>query len=194
MRLSVAALVPLAILLASPLVANRFSSALPAANNPSTSASVNKQTLSSSSSPACTDLTKVQGPVVVFGFEGKTTPYSVEIDAKGEVTAKGVRRLQELPPVPYSFGFERDKISPSTVRAIVRLASANDFWKLPNVIGRKSSSDTAPMFMTVNLSCASRRVVVYGDSKASPDVQRFAEVYTLLSDLVYDELAYRPLQ
>lgn len=188
MRFGTATLVPLVIFLSgSALLTSRFSSA---ADN-SSSASVDQKT-SLSTSPTCTDLTKVQGPVIVFGFEGQS-PYSVEIDAKGEITAKGVRKLQDLPPVPFSFGFERSNISPSTVKALVRLASANNFWSLPSVIGQ-SNSDTAPMFLTVNLSCASRRVVVRDNSKTNPDVQRFAEMYMLLSDLVYEPVGYKPLQ
>lgn len=192
MRLAAATLTPLAIFLfGSTLLVSRFSTA---ADNPTAPTSVDEQMPSSSSSPTCTEnLTEVKGPVVVFGFEGKT-PYSVEIDAKGEITTKGVRRLQELPPVPLPFGFERSNISPSTVKAIVRLASANNFWRLPSVIGRNSGSDAA-RFVTVNLPCVSRRVVVKDPSQKSLDGQRFAEVYMLLSDLVYDEpVAYKPLQ
>lgn len=190
MRLSAATLVPLAIFcFGVTLLVSRFSAA---ENKPSTPVSV--QQVSSSRSPTCTDLAKVQGPVIVFGFEGKT-PYSVEIDAQGEITAKGVRKLQELPPVPLSFGFERNNISPSTVKAVVRLASANDFWRLPNVIGQNSTADAAPRFMTVNLSCASHRVVVRDPHPTTQEVQRFAETYMLLLDLVYDgPAAYKPLQ
>lgn len=182
----------LAILLfGSTLLLGRFSSAT---DNPSILTSVDKEASSPTSAPTCINLTKVQGPVVTFGFEGKS-PYSVEIDAKGDITAKGLRNLQELPPVPFPFGFERTHISPSTVEALVRLASANDFWNLPSVVGGNSSSDSAPMFMTVNLSCTSHRVVVRDDSKTGPDVQRFAEVFTLLSDLVYNQpVGYKPLQ
>jgi len=131
--------------------------------------------------------------VIEFGFKGKA-PYSVEIDAKGEITAKGARNLPELPPVPLSFGFERSSVSPSTVKALVQLASALDFWKLPSAIGEDSSADTVPRYMTVNLSCARHLVVLRDDSKTSPEVQRFAEMYMLLSDLVYDEPGtYKPL-
>lgn len=192
MRLAAATLTPLAIfLVGSTLLVGRFSTA---ADNPTTPTPVAKPIPSSSSSPTCIeDLTEVKGPVVVFGFEGEI-PYSVEIDAKGEITTKGARQLQELPPTPLPFGFERNNISPSTVQAIVRLASANNFWRLPSVIGGDSGSDAAVRFVTVNLPCASRRVVVKDTSQKSLDGQRFAEVYMLLSDLVYEPVAYKPLQ
>jgi len=192
MRLSTTTVAPIALfLLGGTLLISGFSSA---ATKPAAPELREQQTLPKGSSPACTDLSQVNGPVIEFGFEGKA-PYSVAIDAKGEITAKGVRNLQQLPPVPLPFGFERHSVSPSTVKALVRLANANDFWKLPSAIGRDSRADTVARFMTVNLSCARRRVVVKEASNTSPEVQRFAEMYMLLSDLVYDEPAmYKPLQ
>jgi len=192
MRHSTTTLAPIVLfLLGATLLISRFSSAATKPANPELK---EQQTLLKSSSPACTDLSQVNGPVIEFGFEGKA-PYSVEIDAKGEITAKGVRTLQQLPLVPLPFGFERRSVSPSTVKALVRLANANDFWKLSSSIGRDSRTNTVARFMAVNLSCARRRVVVRDDSNTSPEVQRFAEMYMLLSDLVYDEPAtYKPLQ
>lgn len=70
MRRAAVTLAPLAVL--STLLFSRFSEA---SNNPSTLTHAGTQTSSPTNSPTCTDLTKVQGPVIEFGRKG-SFPYS----------------------------------------------------------------------------------------------------------------------
>lgn len=199
MRFWSVTLTPLAtFLFASTLLVSSFSRA---ADNPLTVASAATQTSPSTNSPTCTDLTNVQGPVIVFGFEG-SYPYTIEIDSKGQINAYAPKSPGLLPPfpppIPLNFGFERNNISPSTVKGVVRLATDETFWRLPEVIGQNSkdsNSKNLARFVTINLPCARKRVVVQDGTKTNPQLQQFAEVFMLLTDLIYDEPAgYKPLQ
>jgi hypothetical protein len=142
-------------------------------------------------SPACADLTKVQGPVIEFGRQGDFS-YSVTINSQGQITTTAVPI--PLPSFP-SIRPKVDHVAPSTVNALVRLARAENFWTLPEIIGQGSNPSPSPMFVTINLACASHTVVLHDGAKANQDVARFAEMYTLLSDLVSgEEVAYKPLK
>lgn len=84
------------------------------------------------------------------------------------------------------------------MRALVRLATDEAFWRLPNVIGQNSkdeNSNTLPRFVAINLSCVRKHVVFQNGTKTNPEVQRFAEMFMLLTDLIYDKpVGYKPLQ
>lgn len=51
------------------------------------------------------------------------------------------------------------------------------------------------MFVSVNLPCTKKYVVVRDRNSKNSQVQQFAEVFMLLKDLVYsDTVGYKPLQ
>lgn len=154
--------------------------------------------------PKCTEnLDRIKGSVIAFGFEG-SYPYSVEIDSEGKIVAYNPKRRNTMPPfpppIPLEIGAERSRISPVTVKTLVKLATQEDFWQLPESIGqaesgKKREEKNLAMFVSVNLPCAKKRVVVRDGKKKNPEVQKFAEVFMLLKDLVYrDAIRYKPLR
>lgn len=163
------------------------------ATKQATQATENTQPLS----PSCTDITKVQEPVIAFGFDGSYR-YTVEINPQGEINAYDPQRPGLLPPNPspidLNIGYERDKISAAAVKGLVRLATQEAFWRLPTANPKAADADTLVRFVTVNLPCGKKHIVVPNTDADSPQVQPFTEMFMLLADLVYDEPAgYKPL-
>lgn len=143
-------------------------------------------------SPICTNLTNVPGAVIELGTEiinehGYTRSFTT-INSDGQVVVNvpqrniaGIFNGQIIigPPIwtpvlQPRFGH----ISPLTVQTIIRLASAEDFWKMKNNASPSATSSTE--YVSINLSCASHRVSV---SHGGESNQQFNEMYSLLVDL-----------
>lgn len=147
------------------------SSAATASNSPTT--------------PVCKDLPQPPQPVIEFGRKGgNIRPFLIKINADGQV----------IPSNPLDNPFEpqlrTDNLAPSTVKAIVQLATANGFWSLPEVIGEKTNPDAASAVVTIRLACTSHSVMLRSGMKNEP----FTELYLLLQDLTAEpSIKYRPL-
>lgn len=115
----------------------------------------------------CTDLTQMQNPVIEFGSRGGVPPRSVQIFADGKLVASGVTTQVQA-------------LSPLTVKALIQLLNAEQFWTLPEFTERATLPDIATHFVKANLPCTNREVAVRGSDTEGP----FAEIYTLLTELV----------
>ncbi len=155
------------------------------------SSSADSQLPANLNSPDCLNLDNVKTPVVEFGRNGRAS-YSVTIDASGRIATGATPAVL---PSSSPIQLKTQRLSPTTVKAIAQLASVESFWKLPKVIGHKSSKSDDSMFMSLNLPCAKHSVTLFNGAKTDPDVQHFAEMYLLLSDLVSgDAIGVRLLQ
>ncbi len=115
----------------------------------------------------CTDLAQMQNPVIEFGSRGGVPPRSVQIFADGKLVASGVTTHVQA-------------LSPLTVKALIQLLNAEQFWILPEFTSKATLPDIATQFVKVNLPCTNREVAVRGSDTDGP----FAELYTLLTELV----------
>jgi hypothetical protein len=141
--------------------------------------------------PACLDLGKVNGTVIEFGRQGKV-PYRIAITPKGEINTTASPGV--LPAVP-SINLKTERLSPTTVKALIQLANGTNFWNLPEAIGQKNSKNDESWFVTVNSPCTNHSVVLYDRSKTDSDAERFAQMYSLLADLVkLDRPGYKPVK
>jgi hypothetical protein len=115
----------------------------------------------------CTDISQMQDPVVEFGVGGGIPPHSVKIFADGRVTVEGA-------------DIQRTNLTPLTVKALLQLANAENFWTLPEFTGRNFHGGTSTQFVKITLPCTNRNVVVRGGANDGP----FAEFYALISELI----------
>jgi hypothetical protein len=96
----------------------------------------------------CTDLILTEEPVIIFGCGSSShvLPYSITIFSDGRIMAEGNVKITA------------QYLSPSTVKALVQLASSEGLWTLPEDTGSNALSDTAPLFVSINLSYTIRSV------------------------------------
>lgn len=122
------------------------------------------------SSPICIYRSgQVQGSVIQFGQEGgNIKPFAVKIDASGTVTGDAPN------------GIKSDRLSPSTVQALIKLARAEHFWSMPELTGGNTNPDVAARFITIHSLCATHHVVM----RRGVNEWQFAELYSTLSDLL----------
>ncbi|MBV8887617.1 MAG: hypothetical protein JO235_26970 [Chroococcidiopsidaceae cyanobacterium CP_BM_RX_35] len=117
----------------------------------------------------CLELEQIQGPVIEFGIEGANHPsQTVMILSNGQIIAEGRTDVRAKP------------LSPLTVKALVQLANAENFWILPEFTGEKFSTKFPSVFVSIQLACACRHVAARGSASSGP----FAELYALLQDIV----------
>lgn len=156
--------------------------------------------------PPCRDLSKQQGPVIEFGASDSSRYSRTTIDALGRVTIHPTHYNHDHPNI----GPKTTRISPLSVQALVQLAAAEGFWTMPSDPatparheggGLSSVLTVQPRkFVTILLSCANRTVAVnvspkgkrlslapityrFQNQASQEQVQRFNELYELLSDL-----------
>jgi hypothetical protein len=136
-----------------PVFTMMFALAIPMTIASGTTASANAQ----KSSPSCIYRPgQAQGSVIQFGQEGgNIKPFAVKIDASGTVTGDAPN------------GIKSDRLSASTVQALIKLARAERFWSMPEFTGAIRNPDAAARFITIHLPCG-----------------QFAELYSTLSDLL----------
>lgn len=142
--------------------------------------------------PACLDLSKVKEPVIQFGNQNRL-PYTITLTSNGEINTTASPAV--FPTVP-PMNLKTERLSPTTVKALLQLANGTNFWSLPDVIGQKNSRHDESWFIKINSPCASHSVVLYDRSKNDSNGQSFDQIYSLLSDLVkVDSLDYyKPVQ
>ncbi|HEY9858511.1 MAG TPA: hypothetical protein V6D16_03325 [Candidatus Obscuribacterales bacterium] len=135
----------------------------------------------------CTDLSKLQEPVITFGQETSHAHSLGQIYSQGQVTMLSLSPATRLPFAPNpEVLVEATPISPLTVQALVSLADAKGFWNLPSS-DAGSSIDAKGFFLpnnknfiTIHLPCKSRTVAF----KIGTAPQQFTELYSLLQDLI----------
>ncbi|HEY9694062.1 MAG TPA: hypothetical protein V6D15_17810 [Oculatellaceae cyanobacterium] len=116
--------------------------------------------------PTCTQDGEISGSVIQFGAADRTMYASTTIDAKGKITINPTLWNHSSP------GFQPivDKISPSTVQAIIKLANNESFWTLKSdpykyALGEDSKTSSYftanPIkFIKINQPCANHTVTV----------------------------------
>ena len=116
--------------------------------------------------PTCAQNGEITGSVIEFGASDRTMYASTTIDANGKITINPTFWNHSSP------GFQPivDRISPSTVQAIIKLANNESFWTLKSdpykyALGedRKTSSyfTANPIkFIKINQPCANHTVTV----------------------------------
>ena len=136
----------------------------------------------------CKNLNNLQEPVITLIEDDSRGRYIGKIYSDGRVYTQKPSLVIKL-PIPTSSPepvVERNRLSPLTVQALLRLANAEGFWQLPSSnIG--SAVDAQGFFLAsyrnsliISLPCA-RRTVGF-KSNAVP--QPFKELYSLLKDLL----------
>lgn len=137
----------------------------------------------------CTNLTKLQEPVITLVEDDSRGRYIGQIYWDGQVYTATPSSIIKRLPIPNSSPeplVKGNRLSPLTVQALLRLADREGFWQLPSSnIG--SAVDAQGFFLAsyrnsiiISLPCA-RRTVGF-KSNAVP--QRFKELYSLLKDLL----------
>jgi hypothetical protein len=116
----------------------------------------------------CTDISQMQDPVIEFGIAGGVPPHIVKIFSDGQVTVEGDATIRS------------DTLSPLTLKALIQLANAENFWILPEFTGIQFQGGIATQFVKITLPCTSHNVVVRGGVDDGP----LAELYSLMTELI----------
>ncbi len=116
--------------------------------------------------PTCTQNGEITGSVIEFGAADRSMYISTTIDANGKITINPPFWNHDGP----SFQPIVDKISPSTVQAIIKLANNESFWTLKSdpykyALGEDSKTSSYftanPIkFIKINQHCANHTVTV----------------------------------